>query len=62
LFRKGQVDRELDEEPRAYQEMAAEEKTKPVSAGTYADISVPKQLFEDVAAGADHQDDLTDPG
>src|SRR5580700_9893325 len=28
LFRKGQVDRELDEELRAYQEMAAEEKMK----------------------------------
>lgn len=35
---------------------------KPVSAGTYADISAQKQLFEDVAAGADHEDDLTDPG
>ena len=28
LFRKDQVDRELDEELRAYQEMAAEEKMK----------------------------------
>src|SRR5580700_3400585 len=28
LFRKGQVDRELDEELRAYQEMATEEKMK----------------------------------
>src|SRR5256886_14671204 len=28
LFRKNQVDRELDEELRAYQEMAAEEKMK----------------------------------
>jgi hypothetical protein len=28
LFRKEQVDRELDEELRAYQEMAAEEKMK----------------------------------
>jgi len=28
LFRKEQVDRELDEELRAYQEMAAEEKIK----------------------------------
>src|SRR6266571_248823 len=28
LFRKEQVDRELDEELRAYQEMATEEKTK----------------------------------
>ena len=28
LFRKEQVDRELDEELRAYQEMAAEEKSK----------------------------------
>jgi MacB-like periplasmic core domain len=33
---------------------------KPVSAGTYVDLKAEKELFEDVAAGADHEDDLID--
>src|SRR5437660_1127397 len=33
---------------------------KPLSAGTYVDLKAEKELFEDVAAGADHEDDLID--
>jgi len=33
---------------------------KPVSAGTYADLKARNELFEDVAAGADHEDALID--
>lgn len=47
LFRKEQVDRELDEELRAYQEMAVEEKTRSRSASPTVSslhIEAPPQL------------------
>jgi hypothetical protein len=35
---------------------------KPLSAGTYGDLKAERELFEAVAAGADHEDDLIDSG